>query len=476
MSSAAPPQRSRRRRALTAVAVAAAVLVAAAGTGLFVAYRHLDANIETINVQDDLGSLRPSAPTTDPQQQYAPLNLLVMGSDARKGQGSGYGSAAVYSGARSDTTMLVHLSADRQRALVVAVPRDTIVDIPSCTTANGSSSPRTARFNEAFDIGGPACTIKTFEAATDIFVDHFVVVDFTGFKRMVDALGGVTVCVAEDVDDPQSGLVLSAGTHVVKGEQALAFVRARKSIGDGSDISRIDRQQAFMASLVSSAKSTSLLLDPVKLYRVLDAATQSLTTDPELGSLNALRQLAQSVTGIDPDDVTFVTVPWFANDDGATVSIKEDEAERLFAAVRGDQPWPPPPLPTASPSGPPLKTAPSDIRVTVVNATGTPGRAKEVAAELRELGFQIAGVDTADAVEAVTTVRYSPSRDESGRTLTASVKGAQSVVDDSLGRTLVLVVGTDYQGLLRVVVPGATSTPTASASATPRTADADVCS
>lgn len=477
MSTESPAPRRRRRRVLKVVGAVLGVLLLAITTVTVLAYRHLDANITTLNVTDDLGTARPSMPTQPPGQPQTPMNLLVMGSDTRVGQGGGYGSAEVYAGARSDTTMLVHVSADRRRALVMAVPRDAVVEIPSCKRANGSTSaPHEARFNEAFSIGGPACTIKAFEATTGIYVDHFVVLDFTGFKRMVDALGGVEVCLAEDVDDPKSGLVLSAGRHVVTGEQALAFVRARKTIGDGSDISRIDRQQAFLASLVDSATSTSLLVDPVRLFKVLDAATQSLTTDPDLGSLNALRQLAQSLTGIAPDDVTFVTVPWYPNEDGATVSIDEHRAEALFTALRSDEQWPPAPLPLASPSGSPLKTAPGQIRVEVRNAAGTPGRAKAVAATLRDLGFQVVSVTTADQVQAQTTVRYAASRDESARTLTASVKGATSVVDPALGRTLVLVVGTDFQGLLRVVVPGATASPSASPSTTPRTAASDICS
>ena len=323
------------------VAGAVALLLVVVTVGGVLVYRHLQGNLTTVDVAGALGTARPSKAPAAAAAASQPLNILVMGSDTRAGQGSEYGSASVIAGARSDTAMLVHLYADRQRALVLSIPRDTWTQIPSCPLPGGKTAqPSEQRFNAAFGIGGPACSIKTLEALTGIYVDHFVVVDFDGFKKLVDALGGVKVCLNESVDDPKSKLVLSAGTHVVTGDTALAFVRARETLGDGSDIGRISRQQAFLSSMVQEVKSTSLLLDPVRLFKVLDAATASITTDPGLGSLNALRKLAQGVAGIAPSRVTFVTLPWKPRGDGATVVVNEAEAQQIFDAIKNDAPWP----------------------------------------------------------------------------------------------------------------------------------------
>lgn len=471
-----PPPRRRRRWPRILAGALALVLVAVAAL-LALAYRHLDRNISTIDVTNDLGTQRPTprATATAEATDSSPLNILVMGSDTRVGQGSRYGSSSIISGARSDTAFLVHLYAGRDKALVVSIPRDTWVEIPSCRRANGTkSAPQQTRFNTAFEIGGPACTIKTFEALSGVFVDHFVVVDFAGFKRIVDALGGVPICLTKRVDDPLSGLRLSAGEHIVSGEDALAFVRARKTLADGSDISRIARQQEFLSSMVRTATSTRLLLDPIRTYKVLDATTQSITTDTELGSLGALRSLATSLTGLDPSDITFVTLPWYGRSDGATVGIRTEAADEIFSAIRDDQPWPPPPLPLAEPSDGPLVTPPSAVRVRVLNASGVPGRAKEVAAQLTAQGYVVVGYETADSV-GPTRVRYNPARDESARTLATStgVATGYRVVDDALGATLVLEVGTDFTGVKRVAVGSASPTPSPSG---PRTADEYVCS
>ena len=179
-----------------------------------------------------------------------PLNILVMGTDSREVLGTGeYGDPEEFEGARSDTTILIHVAADRKSATAVSIPRDTIVDIPSCPRyVGGPSEPVEDRFNEAFNIAGPFCTVQTVEKLAGVDIDHFVIVDFNGFKGVVDALDGVEVCLKEPVDDPLSGLKLPAGTSVVKGDDALAFVRARYTLGDGSDLGRIERQQAFLGS------------------------------------------------------------------------------------------------------------------------------------------------------------------------------------------------------------------------------------
>jgi LCP family protein required for cell wall assembly len=215
-----------------------------------------------------------------------------------------------------------------------------MVDVPGCRKSNGSrSEPMFAMFNYAFQIGGSACTIRTVERMTDIRVDHHVVVDFHGFKEMVEAVDGVEICLSKPINDKAAKLRLPAGKVTLNGEQALGYVRARKTLGDGSDTDRMDRQQRFLAALVHKVQSNDVLLNPVRLYPVLDAATSSLTTDPALASLRGLYELAREVRDIPTERVQFLTVPresyiYNANRD----QLVEPEAERLFERLRLDAP------------------------------------------------------------------------------------------------------------------------------------------
>ncbi|MGW0885041.1 LCP family protein [Streptomyces sp. NPDC002671] len=329
--------RRRRRRLVKGAALAVAVLVVGAGGVGWALYAKLNANITADEAAArELARYereRPTALVRDAQ------NILLIGSDTRAGDGNGkYGRDL--GSERSDTTILLHLAADRRSATAVSLPRDLMVDIPECLRADGSrSEPVFAMFNHAFQVGGSACTIRTVEKLTDIRVDHHVVVDFSGFKDMVDAVDGVQVCLKEPIDDRAARLKLPAGKVELDGEQALGYVRARKSLGDGSDTERMERQQRFLAALVSKVQSNDVLLNPVKLYPVLDAATSSLTTDPELASLRGLYQLVRGLRNIPTEHVQFLTVPresyvYDANRD----QLVEPEAEKLFARLRADQP------------------------------------------------------------------------------------------------------------------------------------------
>ncbi len=459
-----PRPRSQWRRAALALTLSFALLIGVLGVAGLLIYRHLDSNITVDNTAASLLG-RPAPSTTTSATQSAPdalpaMNILVMGSDTRQGQ-HGIGGSSAIAGARSDVTMIIHLSGDRKRALVYSIPRDTLVTIPSCKKADGTmSAPWRTKFNAAFSIGGPACTIKTFKALTGVAVDHFIVIDFAGFENVINALGGVSICVSQAIHDPVenhqgSGLELSAGTHLLMGAQALEFVRVRHNVTDGSDTARIPRQHAFLGAMVKKVHDTSLLTDPLQLYRVLDATTKSITADPGLANLGALKDLAESLTGLKPGAVSFVPTPWYPAGDHANVLISLTKAQPIYDAMNNDTPYPPP---TVTPTGPVLKTAPSAITVKVFNATGTPGKAKAVAAQLEALGFHVSSVATAPSVLASTVVHYSPAYDESGRTLTASVLGATSLADPTLGSTVNLYVGTDFTGVQQVTVAGA-STP-----------------
>ncbi|MGW1030051.1 LCP family protein [Streptomyces sp. NPDC002577] len=336
-SAAGGRARQRRKRWLrrTAWGTAAFVLVAG-GTGWAV-YEKLDGNItKDMQAAEELKRYEKERPT---QLVQGAQNILVIGSDTRAGQGnSKYGRDS--GTARSDTTILLHLSADRQSATAVSIPRDLMVDVPSCHKPDGTSTaPVFAMFNYAFEAGGSACTIRTVEKLTDIRIDHHMVVDFGGFTKMVDALGGVDMCLTEPIDDPDAQVKLDAGRHRLSGEEALGYVRARKSLGNGSDTDRMDRQQQFLAAVVNKLQSNDVLLNPVKLYPVLDAATSSLTTDPGLASLRGLYELVRSMRDIPTERVQFLTVPrapyaYNVNRD----QLIEPAAEHLFEQLRRDEP------------------------------------------------------------------------------------------------------------------------------------------
>ena len=453
------PTRPRWKRIALVGATVGALLLGLVGLGGYLYVRHLNSNITVDHSADGeigrpIASGSPSTTAAAASTDLPPMNILVMGSDTRIGQNGEGGSASVYSSAQSDVVMLVHLSGDRKRALVMSIPRDTWVHIPSCKGKNKTWPEMDGKFNEAFTIGGPACTIKLFKQVTGIPIDHFVVIDFNGVKQVIDAVGGVKLCLNKAMQDPKSHLDLPAGPQTVGGEQGLAFLRVRHNIGDPTgDIGRLNRQHLFLGAMIKQVQAAATLTNPVRLVKLLEASTKAITTDAGLGDLFKLKSLAESVAGLQPSKVTFLTIPWLDRGDGENVLVNTDKFGPIKDAINNDTPWPPVGGATTT-GGRPLKTAPSNISVRVVNATGKPSTGTSVAAALRAQGFNVVSTITSAAKSTTTVVQYSASRDESGRTLTASVKGATSVVDPSLGSTLELVVGTNYGGVVHVTVAG----------------------
>ncbi|MGW6355024.1 LCP family protein [Streptomyces sp. NPDC055092] len=327
----------RRRRWLRYTAIGVGVVVLAAGGTGWAVYEKLQGNItEDTDAAAELARYEKERPTS---LVHGAQNILLIGSDSRAGAGNRkYGRDSGTQ--RSDTTILLHISADHKRAIAVSLPRDLMVEIPSCRTPRGTrSGPKFAMFNYAFEQGGSACTIRTVEKLTGIRVEHHMVVDFSGFKDMVDAVDGVEVCLKEPMNDRAARLKLPAGKQTLNGEQALGFVRARKSLGNGSDTDRMDRQQKFLGALVNKVQSNQVLLNPTKLYPVLDAATSSLTTDPGLASLRGLYNLVRVTRDIPTESVQFLTVPrrsyiYNANRD----QLVQPAAEQLFTQLRTDAP------------------------------------------------------------------------------------------------------------------------------------------
>ncbi len=447
--------RQRWSRILLSIAAALVLALSLTGVGIEVATSRLEGNITAVDISKVTGRDHAPIQIIDDQGNYQAVNVLLMGSDSREGQTSKkYGDPDVYTGERSDTTILLHLSADRSFATAVSIPRDTWVMLPECDFDGETVGAFEAKFNTAFEIGGPGCTVKLVEQMTGLTIDNFAVIDFDGFKNVVDALGGVEVCLTEPASDPASDLELPAGTSVVSGEQALSFVRARKTLSDGSDLSRIKRQQAFLSSMIREASSTGLLLNPVKLYSTLDAATSGLTTDPGLADIDVLRDLALSVRGMAPGDIAFLTMPWVERGDGENVLVDEASAAPLWQSIASDVPWIKPKKSGSSSSttkAPDFTVQPEEITVRVLNGSGVAGRAAEVAAALEGQGFTVIEVGDADRPDyASTEIRHDAASAEAARTVLAALPGATTVADTAAS-TITIVIGTAYTGVESVV-------------------------
>jgi LCP family protein required for cell wall assembly len=324
-------KQSRRRRWFTFAAAGGALLIVTTVVAGLVAYQRFDDNIRTDRAAaKELARHGAERPQPGPGRAQ---NILLLGSDYRTELGS----------ARSDTTMLLHLSGDRKRAEIVSVPRDLYASIPVCRTPGGDlSRAQRAQFNWAYQFGGAACTIRTFERLTGIRVDHHLVLDFGGFKEIVRAVGGVEVQLPKAERDPNVGLDLPAGRQVVNGDDALAYVRAREYVGDGSDINRIHRQQEFVTTLGQKLRSNGVLANPARLYPILDAATSAITADPGLDSLSELYAVIKKIRAVPGNHTRFSTVPHLvAPDDADRLVLEQPQASRLFASLRDDSPLPP---------------------------------------------------------------------------------------------------------------------------------------
>lgn len=312
------------------------VVLVAAGAGWWL-YKKLDGNIKTdTSAAAELKEYekeRPASVVHDAE------NILLIGSDSRAGDNRKYGRDDGGS-QRSDTTILLHLAADRKSATAMSIPRDLMTNVPACHKADKTANkPQFAQFNGAFEFGGTGCTIRTVEKMTGIRVDHYMVVDFNGFKDMVDAVNGVEICLKKPISDTAAHLNLPKGRQKLDGEEALGYVRARKSIGDGSDTERMDRQQQFLGALVNKVQSNGVLLNPTRLYPVLDAATKALTTDPGLDSLKDLYELVRGMRNVPTEKVQFLTVPrqpYAANRNRD--ELVQPDADKLFKQLRDDKP------------------------------------------------------------------------------------------------------------------------------------------
>ncbi|MGW4896566.1 LCP family protein [Kitasatospora sp. NPDC004240] len=350
-----PPSPGRRRRRWPLITAGALFLPpAVCGALALAAYLGLDGNIRADSATDRLlERLEAERPARDPGAAGAE-NILLIGSDRRTG-------AEAQNGPQSglpDTTVLLHLAADRRRATAVAVPHDVMVTVPACGLPDGTrTAPRTGRFEEAYRTGGAACSIRAVEQLSGIRIDHHLMVDLTGLRTTVDAVHGVEVCVPRPVHDQDARLDLPAGRQTLRGGQALRYVRAREDLGEDGDTERMSRQQRLLAALAHRAWSREVLLNPARLWPVLDAATGSVRADAALASLGALYGLARDLRGIPPGEVALLTAPRrpYRYDSDREEFVQPRTGE-LFTALRADRPVTvrsaAPPLPSATAARP----------------------------------------------------------------------------------------------------------------------------
>ncbi|MCF6524019.1 LCP family protein [Streptomyces sp. JJ36] len=448
-----------RRRILRWVVLALSLLVLGTAGAGYLYLDHLNDNLDkdALNLGDN--KLDKSAPNAAGQR---PLNILLLGSDSRNSERNvelGGSHADRGRPPLADVQMLLHLSADRSNMSVVSVPRDTRVTIPKCTDPDdGRVYPETtAKINSSLQHGGPGCTVATWEALTGIPVDHFMMVDFAGVVAMADAVGGVPVCVDANVHDERSGLRLEKGTTVVKGEQALQWLRTRHGFEDGSDIGRAKAQHMYMASMVRQLKAGTKLSDPGKLRQLAEAATEALTVDHGLGSVKKLYDLGNQLKKVPTKRITMTTMPWEYSQGGTYVLPKPGDAEQVFSLIRQDialdgRDEGKPEKDGADASRDPAAPK-ADIPVRVLNGTGTAaqapvnGRAAEVAGVLEQDGFAQAVADATPKSQVDTVIRYAaPDQHGDALAVAESLGLPESRVRHSSAVDgIALVVGADWR-------------------------------
>ena len=413
---------------------------------------------------------------------HDPMTILLVASDSRQGITKTQAAqlhlgTADYGKPRTDTMMLVHISADSNVVSVVSLPRDTLATIP----AYKGTPAHQAKLNAAFEQGGAQLMVKTVTAMTGVPINHYVEMNFNGFLTMVDAVGGVDVCLATPLKDKKSGLNLPAGRQSISGPQALAYVRARY-VDPTADLGRMKRQQKFVASIVKKASSAGTLLNPLKLNDFLSAVAGAVTTDSGLNQ-DQLLALADRLKGTNPGNIAFMTVPISGDKKlphlGDVLLWSPTKSAALFSAISHDQPIVAP-VPTASPSASAttVTVSPGKVTLKVLNGTSTAGLGHKAANDLAGLGFGIAGAaaNAPAPVGAATVITYDPRYADSAKTVAAAIPGSTLVANTGQGKTIVVSVGTSYAGVQKVTV-GASPTPTPTSTIVKaRTAAQDICS
>ncbi|MFF8905540.1 LCP family protein [Streptomyces olivaceoviridis] len=455
----------RGRRVLKILGIGLSVLiVVTAGAGWWF-YEHLNGNIHSVSLDGKGGTEKADA------FGRTPINILVMGSDGRTSAtdcklGGGCARTGVQTGSNADVEMVLHISADRSNATVMSIPRDTMTKVPACEDSESGQSTNGyyGQINSALQYG-PACQVATVHQLTGITIDHFVKLDFSGVVKMSDAVGGVSVCVSDDVYDTYSHLKLSKGSHTLKGVAALEFVRSRHGFGDGSDLGRTVTQHIFLSAMIRKFKSAGTLTDPTAVYHLADAATKALTVDDGLGTVKKLISLADDVNKVPTKRITFTTMQTAPDPGDNDRVVVGPGAKSLFATIANDQA-----LTTgsgkksaaASATAKAKATASAvpaaEIAVTVENGTTITGRASALATALTGQGFSTA-TTTANAPSpaAGTTLTYGTGEQAAAQTVAKALGLPPSRLKQGTGSGLTLVIGSDWPS--GTSYPGGSSSP-----------------
>ncbi|MFH8534893.1 LCP family protein [Streptomyces tendae] len=459
-------KKSRGKKILLWTCGTMAFVVLAVGAAGYLYLQHLNDNIE---------SLPDDGASTGGFRKDQAINILLIGTDKRTGSGNdGYGDKG--SAGHADTTILLHVAKDRSNATALSIPRDLIVDVPDCPTTQEDGSTKVipgssgVRFNTSLGQSGrtPSCTMRTVTELTGVTPDNFMVADFNAVKTLTSAVGGVEVCLAKDIDDPDSHLKLPAGKHTVEGEQALAFVRTRHSVGFGGDLSRIEIQQQFLGSLMRKLKSNDTLTSPTKMVKLAEAGTEALTVDAKLKNIGKLKDLGLELGKLDTKNLTFATVP--VKDNPAektpvTVVLKDGPAQQVFDMVKNDVSFTEvkkkekekkqkeDAAVAARLEG--EKSEPSEVRVRVLNGGASSGSAgRELTYLQNEAGVtKSENAGNAPADIAKTTLEYAPDQADQARALAeilglsgAAMKPGESVTNAQGLPAMTLTLGKDFKG------------------------------
>ncbi|MFE0511893.1 LCP family protein, partial [Streptomyces sp. NPDC058964] len=480
-------RKRRGRRALRWSALVLAVAILGTACAGYLYYQHLNANLkkDPLNIGDSKD--RAAEPKANAAGQK-PLNILLIGSDGRNNaadQKLGGAKDTFNTAPRADVQMLLHLSADRSNMSVISMPRDTLLRIPKCTDPDSGkvypASTWPTMTNDSLGRGGPGCTVATWEKLTDIHIDHFMMVDFSGVVSMADAIGGVPVCVDANIyshtsSGHGSGLKLKKGTTSVKGKQALQWLRTRYGFEDGSDIARTKAQHMYMNSMVRQLRANATLSNPGRLRDLAETATKALTVDTGLGTVTQLYDLSKELKKVPTERITMTTMPWVYSSDGNRVLPRPADAAKLFRLVREDIALDgKDKRKTAKPETSTDPAAPDDeIAVQVQNgtrsgtATAVSGRAGTIARLLAGMGFDEAVADTSTLLaEERTVVRY-PSADLEGdaqRVAKALGIPTSQVKKSTDVSGVTLVVGADWRSGTKYVATEEDDTTPKSASA-----------
>ncbi|WP_042410367.1 LCP family protein [Streptacidiphilus carbonis] len=464
-------KKGRKKKPLKVIAISTAGVVTVALVGGVYAYEKLNGNIKS----DALFAGTSGNAGTEKVDAFgrSPINMLVIGSDIRanaadcnlggdcaSGTGGGDGNA--------DVEMVVHISADRSNATVMSVPRDLMTNLPACKDdkTGASTNGGYGMINSALQYG-PGCSVAAIHQLTNIPIDHFAMVDFSGVVAMSDAVGGVNVCVSNNVYDPQSHLKLSKGTHTLKGTAALEFVRTRHGFGNGGDVGRTAAQHLFLTAMINQMKSAGTLTSPTKLWSLANAATKALTVDTGLNSIPKLIGLGEDLNKVPTDRITFTTMQTGDDPTNANRLVIAAGAQTLFSTIANDQSLTTssgakssaagatakaaasaPAVETSKAPAAPTKSAlaPADVAVHVANGTTAQGHAGDVVKALISDGYasNSSTENPPSSHVKTTTLTYGPGRQADAQEVATSLGLPSSALKQGTSSGIHLLIGADW--------------------------------